>query len=151
MLKFLPDCEDKPVVGELSQEEVEQIYNSGEKSVKNFAARLLRRYFSKSELLADNTNVLGITYKKMPKNGLDPVRLGYIRKHILDFDKIGTGHGFEDDEQCWKVCVEEMNMYMRVVRYRYKNSKQNQINQKWREPMPMSISNKRSNNNQKKN
>ena len=64
----------------MSESEVQSIYESGDRSIKNFAGRLLRHYFSKRELAAKNVSVCG----RGSKEKLDPIRVAYIRSHIAD-------------------------------------------------------------------
>jgi hypothetical protein len=78
----------------MNESEVQNIYESGDRSIKNFAGRLLRHYFTKHELAAKNVSVCGRGHKQK----LDPIRVDYIRSHIAD------RNGGQLSEKEWTEC-----------------------------------------------
>lgn len=100
----------------LDEREVNDIFNAGNKDFKNFSCRLLRRYFTGAELVADFTNVLGTPthhHPGMTMAKLDPIRVGFIRKHLTEHND-----GTVFDEKKWMQCVRTMNDAMLKTRKR---------------------------------
>jgi hypothetical protein len=60
---------------------VERIYQAGKKSLKTFAYRLIKAYFSKNELADKNVSLFGVGSSRQK---LDPIRISYIKKHLKD-------------------------------------------------------------------
>lgn len=84
----------------LTQAELDQIYNSGPQSFRYFASRLLKKYFSESELLEENFSLFGNKQKQKP---FDPVRIGLIKRHLID------RNGSQPlDDRSWKKCKKQM-------------------------------------------
>jgi hypothetical protein len=83
----------------LSDEQIDLIYNYGEKNLAHFSARLLTKYFSRDELVA----------KKMTRSSeienLDPIRIGFIKSHLQD-----RNGGPLSDEQ-WRQCKHQIYKY----------------------------------------
>lgn len=76
----------------LTDEEVQMIYDCGDKSLVHFSRRLLTKYFSRDELVATK-----ITRSSEIEN-LDRVRIGFIKSHLDD------RNGAPLTEKQWKKC-----------------------------------------------
>jgi hypothetical protein len=91
----------------LSDEQVDLIYNYGEKNLAHFSARLLTKYFSRDELVA----------KKMTRSSeienLDPIRIGFIKSHLQD------RNGGQLTDKQWREC--KRLMYVRQWNHINKN------------------------------
>jgi hypothetical protein len=82
----------------LSEEQVNWIYENGENSLRNFATRLFRKYFSLDEILA----IESCRFQTIEK--LDRVRIDFIKGHLED----RKGSQLNDSE--WRECVSAMLM-----------------------------------------
>jgi hypothetical protein len=93
----------------LDEKEVDQIYNTGSPLLTNFAARLTTRYFSDKERNVDRYSTEG-------ENMIDPVRIGFIRSHLVD-----RNGGPLTDKQ-WNECK-----YFIFQRFRFQMKKENLV------------------------
>lgn len=99
-------CLEEGVVMRLKQDQVERIFNKGrDKSLKNFATRLLKIYFSKEELADRDVTLCG----RGTKQKLDPVRIDYIKNHLVDFN------GGPISEKQWNECKYYMSSQLKKV------------------------------------
>lgn len=98
----------------LSEEQVNSIYKNGENSLRNFAARLFRRYFSLDEILA----IESCRFQTIEK--LDRVRIDFIKGHVQD----KKGSQLKDSE--WRECV--IAMLMRAYSMKNQRRKKSQNN-----------------------
>lgn len=90
----------------MNEDEVDRIFNGGDKSPKNFASRLFNKYFSKHELVAGNVSISGYGARQK----LDPIRMEYIKSHLIE----RNGGHLNDKE--WAEC----KSYMAAIIYHHK-------------------------------
>lgn len=95
----------------LSEEKVEEVYNSGDKSLKNFSARLFSKYFNNDELVSQNYSVCGTGTSQM----LDPIRMDFIKSHLID-----RNGGPLSDKQ-WAECKHQISNHLVKRKKRYQN------------------------------
>lgn len=78
----------------MSDKEVEEILNQGDKSLTDFTARLFLSYFSQQEMIEHR-----VKYGRLIQDQLDPIRIAYIKKHL----KSSNGRRPVSDSQ-WAEC-----------------------------------------------
>lgn len=104
----------------MPKEQLNRIWEECRGSLKNFSTRLLRSYFSEEEISAENVNVCGSYYGGIVKQQFDPVRIGLIKSHVIEYS------GGNVMQKQWGDCVSAMNKYAFLQR-RKKYKKQERI------------------------
>lgn len=84
----------------MSKEEVEKVYNKGNKLLHNFAGRLFTKYFSED----DKCSLL---------SELDPIRVGFIKEHLVE------RNGGPLNAKQWYQCRHTLSKYLSVNRSKY--------------------------------